>query len=117
MRLLLTLAMAAHGLGMLGCMYFVFAERGWPLAFDRAGCVSRALVAAVWFVAGVAFVAAAWGLYNYAGWWRPALLVGATATLGSAALWAPGFPPAVWVGVAFSVGLLAWMTFPVAKGL
>lgn len=98
-----------HGLGMVGGVYFVFATKGWPLgaAPPSLGMVLRVVAAAIWVVSGVAFIAGAWGLFKDLAWWRTALWIGAPATVAGVALWLNrGLPPGLYVGVAFSVGIV-----------
>lgn len=114
MRLIAPLAFIAHGVGMAGGVYFVLTQKGWPVAVlgeGAAGWAARVLVALLWVVSGVAFVAAGWLLYRGDEAWRTWAWVAAPATLLGATAWAGGFPPGVWVGAAMAVAVLAYLLF------
>jgi hypothetical protein len=64
------LAFLMHGLGMIGGIYFVFTGQGWLAKSLGGGALiaARVVTAAVWLISGVAFVAAAWGLWKDLDW-------------------------------------------------
>lgn len=100
---LIPAACLVHGLGMVGGAYIVFTTPGWLLAVvpARLEAPVKALVALVWVVSGLAFVAAAWGLFRETGWRRTAMWLAAPTTIAGVALWVSRrLPPGVYVGAA-----------------
>ena len=99
-------AFIAHGLGMIGGIYFVFATKSWfGGLFGDALLVARILTALLWVVSGVAFVAAGWGYWHQLEWWRTAAWVAAPTSIVGIALWAGPIPVGTYVG-----GLMAAAT-------
>lgn len=104
-RWLIPLAVAMHGLGMIGGVYFVFTARS---AILGGNAVARALVAAMWVISGVALLWAAWAFYQGSDAWRTPGLVGATLSLFGIALWAGSIPPGTYVGAVLDVAIIAY---------
>ena len=103
-------AFAVHGVGMIGAAgYLPFDKKGgfigasWLLG---AGALATVLGVIVWAVAGAGYVAAAYALWKDLGWWQPAALVGAIATLVAIALWFGHVPGGVYAGGALAVATI-----------
>lgn len=106
LKWLVPAAFVAHGIGMVGGIYFVFTSKSWfGDAFGDGLMLARIIAAIVWVVSGVAFIAAGWGYWQQTEWWRTAAWVGAPTTLIGIALWAGSIPPGTYLG-----GLMAAAT-------
>ncbi|HSK47423.1 MAG TPA: hypothetical protein VLA05_05390 [Coriobacteriia bacterium] len=109
LRWAVPLAFAAHGLGMIGGVYFVFATRSWLASALGDGALltaARVFVAILWIVSGIAFVAAGWGFYKDTEWWRTAAWIGAPTTILGVGLWAGEIPPGTYVGAVMAVAVV-----------
>lgn len=103
------LAFVMHGLGMIGGVYFVATGR--PLIASTIGSGSllmaaRLVTSALWVVSGAAFVAAAWGVWTDAEWWRTAAWVAAPTSVVGIALWAGAVPPGTYVGAGMALAVI-----------
>ena len=103
-------AFAIHGVGMIGAAgYLPFDKKGgfigtsWLLG---SGGLATAIGVIVWAAAGIAYVAAAYGLWRDLDWWQSLALVGAIATLLAIALWFGKVPGGVYVGGALGVATI-----------
>jgi hypothetical protein len=117
-RWLVTGAFAMHGLGMVGASgYLPWSIRSEKGDFIRAswvlgsGALAAAIGVAVWLVAGAGFLAAVYGFWQGAPWWRVAAWIGSAATLIAIALWVRAVPFGVYVGGALAVGTIAYLLF------
>jgi len=105
-RWLVPLAVAAHAIGMIGGVYFVFTTKSWLLG---TGMPARVLVALLWVVSGVLLLAAAWGFYTQTAWWPTTALVGAPLSFLGIVLWAGAIPPGTYVGAALDVAIVVYV--------
>jgi hypothetical protein len=121
-RTLVSIALLAHGLGMIGGAVWLALPKGehkgfgdsWLLA--RLGRVPQALVAvALWGVSGVAFIFAAYGFWSSASWFSAAIYVGAPTTLLAVALWAGAVPIGAYAGAAFALAMLLAVTLGLVR--
>lgn len=116
LRWLVTGAFGAHGIGMLGAAgYLPFSIRSAKDDFIGAswllGNTGSAVVlgVVVWAIAGAGFLAAAFGFWQGAEWWRIAAWVGSVFTLLAIALWAGSVPFGVYVGGALALGTIGYL--------
>jgi hypothetical protein len=112
MRMILTLVIAAHGLGhvlflapLLGFANWGQAAQSWLIG---TGGLAKGLGALIWLAAIAGFAAAAVGLFVSAEWWRPVAIAAAlVSSAGLALFWRnpPGSP--VISALVFNLLLLA----------
>ena len=112
-RLLVTLALFMHGLGMIGGALWLAVPKGDPRGFGdswllvRMGRTAQAVIAVLlWGGSGVAFVAAAYAFWTAAPWFDTVVLVGAPTTLVAVALWAGSIPIGAYIGAFFALFML-----------
>ena len=114
MRLVLTLVVAAHGIGhvlyllpLLGLANWGQSTRSWLLS-NRLGITLTGVIGGLlWIFATTGFTAAALGIYAQTPWWRTLVILSACASLvGLVLFWSPGAKSSPLASLVFDVLLL-----------
>jgi len=99
-RILLTLLVAAHGIGhlfflvpTLGLGQWGFAGRSWLLSGNVPDAVIKIAGGVLWLLALVGFIAAAAGLWSQLEWWRGLAVVSSVVSLLGLVLFAHASQP------------------------
>ncbi|RJQ50891.1 MAG: hypothetical protein C4521_13150 [Actinobacteria bacterium] len=112
-RWLVIAAFALHGVGMIGAAAYLPFDRsgGFIGASWLLGSGLMAIIAGVviWALAGAGYVAAAYGFWQDASWWRAAAWVGALFTLVAIVVWIGKIPAGVYVGGALAVATVVYL--------